>query len=119
MAENTRLRSGDKITFDEVLYNKGQAYNSATGIFTVPVTGQYVIHASVVGSPRSSRKLDNFISIQLGWEWLGAVGVSNKESASVQAVYRLVEGRALWIKNVNDNVMFWDGTFSAALVQAE
>ena len=119
ISENLLFHAGDPLRFDRLLYNKGNAYSADNGVFLAPVTGQYVIFTSVVASPHSWRKIDNYISLQVDWNWLAAVGVSNKESTSVQAVYRVTKGSSVWVKCVYDNVKFWDATFSMALLHAE
>ena len=46
--------AGQTITFDDVTTNIGDAFDAPTGVFTCPVTGVYVFHASITSSDTTS-----------------------------------------------------------------
>ncbi|XP_067686901.1 C1q-related factor-like [Haliotis asinina] len=84
------------LKFDNILYNKGEAYNKTTGVFTAPVSGTYVFWAYVMSTaqPNMDVKIHKGSTlIGLGHTRLGSVyGV-----AAITTATHLNYGDQVWI----------------------
>ncbi len=54
LSSNVKDRSYKPIVFDAEKYDYSNNYNTATGVYTVPYSGLYLIHARVYGMDKSA-----------------------------------------------------------------
>ena len=114
------------IIFNSVIQNRGNAYDSVTGIFTTPVDGIYTFNVQVC--THSSKwayfqlaldRMDNVILTVSSYN-----GDASYTTVSNSVSYYLTEGQRLWVKSyynsgsshtLYDNGNCWN-QFSGALI---
>ncbi|XP_071136655.1 cerebellin-1-like [Mytilus edulis] len=88
------------IRYDTTLTNTGNAYDSTSGIFEVPVSGIYSLSASLMGDPHNGIHLQ---LVQNGKElvrlWTG--GGDSYELASHTINVRLDKHDRIWVQNLH------------------
>lgn len=93
--------SGQKVVFDQVLTNVGNAYSPSSGVFTAPVTGTYHFNV-VLSSPnnRDSGHYMHFFLLQNGRKIAYLFLDHNTDywlHASTSAVVQATKGDLLWL----------------------
>lgn len=67
LSTNTDYSNGDVIVFDTEEYDPGSDYNTATGIYTVPVNGVYLFNVGVtLNTPTSGQRYGFVIVVNTG-----------------------------------------------------
>ncbi|CAC5399484.1 unnamed protein product [Mytilus coruscus] len=88
------------IRYDTTLTNTGNAYDSTSGIFEVPVSGIYSLSASLMGDPHNGIHLQ---LVQNGKElvrlWTG--GGDSYELASHTINVKLAKHDRIWVQNIH------------------
>ena len=84
------------IPFDTVEYDYGNNYNPATGVYTVPFDGIYLIHARVYGNDMAAH---HFIAVDGDWVTYTAEydDYYSNQSASTSVVLELRAGQEVTI----------------------
>ena len=101
-ADITGLGPGRTIVFDNVITNKGHAYDKMTGKFDAPFSGVYVFTMSVMVSPGQKEYLEIVKDGQNVITTLTeAFGVTDMISSSRTATVELTAGNQVWIRTVN------------------
>ncbi|KAH3753184.1 hypothetical protein DPMN_187818 [Dreissena polymorpha] len=96
------LAIGHVIKCDRTLLNDGNAYNTATGIFTVPITGVYLLSASIDSLKNTHVKVvvDNANTFDL-------ISDSKTQSMEVMSsntmLVHLVVGQSVWMEQYGNN----------------
>ena len=108
------------IPFDTELYDYGDNYNPATGIYTVPYNGSYLIHARLYGK-------NNYASHYILVDGDDAVftdgydAVQTYPSASTSIVLHLVAGQEVAVDpsfpgDIDGNLDYLGSTFGISLL---
>lgn len=71
---SSAVRSGETIVFRQTRLNEGNAYNTGTSHFTIPVDGIYIFHATIC--IRAGRKYI-YVSVMAGEKVIGRVVTSD------------------------------------------
>ncbi|XP_071100904.1 C1q-related factor-like [Haliotis cracherodii] len=96
LSSDTNQPQETHLKFDHILYNQGDAYNKATGIFTAPVSGTYLFWAYVMsnGKPNMDVRIHKDKKlIGLGHTRLG----SQYGVASITTATHLHGGDQVWM----------------------
>jgi len=118
------VNSGESLKFNRVVENTGDAYNNATGIFTVPISGLYTFHLHFMGgSHNDTSNLGIFAGTR---ELATAVAEGSLRDTDDQgactAVAHLGQGQQVSVKLHFGNPDIWGSfvtSFSGLLVFAD
>jgi hypothetical protein len=103
------LGTHQTVKFDKIITNDGNAYNSVTGIFTVPVTGTYVFIFYLNSSTSNvefSLMADNSL-IASGTSRPFEFNQSKDVQGGGTVVVRLNQGVSVWIENAKaDSIVY-------------
>lgn len=110
----------DTIIYETVHYNHGHGYNSTSGVFTAPVYGDYMVHATGYTYSKNSFK-PNYFTIRVG-DMVNTIGISSFDENSsyvsvvASAVLFLFKGEELAVFNSAEDAWWSGGSFSACLL---
>ncbi|KAH3851283.1 complement C1q tumor necrosis factor-related protein 3-like [Dreissena polymorpha] len=91
---------GQKIIFQNVVLNKGGAYNPRTGVFTAPVTGLYLFSATLLHEPERGSLHAALVHSGRRVALLHATsGMWDEGSQTV--IIQVNKGEQVWIQNKN------------------
>ncbi|XP_045183918.2 complement C1q-like protein 4 isoform X1 [Mercenaria mercenaria] len=114
-----KVGNGDTLTFNNILNNAGNGYNSDTGIFTAPIAGTYIFAFHIehweTKELTAQLMLDNTIQVS------SVVYPGGKSTQSGNtAVIGLQMGQTVWVKTSEGQLYgsetFHGTTFSGALL---
>lgn len=79
---------GNNVIYEDSVYDTNSAYNTGTGVYTVPTTGKYRISASAVGSAHAgsiatTRFRINIVNITSGKIWQGFADIGKTTTSVV------------------------------------
>jgi hypothetical protein len=113
---------GQTVPFNSVIYQTGGGYNPATGVFTAPKAGLYIIFCTVVSEYQRSFwaiiKINS--SAKAGVLAYSASSERFHLSASNLIVYHLQKGDRVWVQLHDGDKLYSaipDATFSATLIK--
>ncbi|KAK7102026.1 EMILIN-1-like [Littorina saxatilis] len=100
--------------FDQVVFNDGNDYDSATGVYTAPCTGIYLISAKIFIAPlpktrpvfdirldaTNQGKVSTTILDRISFG-MSAINETGPASASTTVTVRLEAGNRLWVESMN------------------
>jgi len=123
---NTSPATGHVIVFSQTVFNHGDGYNNATGVFTAPVSGVYMftVHICTLASKYFSFA---FVKTRGGDMVKGVMGDNDNHLChAVSAITTLTKGEGVWLKctsnyGTSTHVIYKDSirsnTFSGSLLQ--
>ena len=91
----------DVVTFDDVRVNRGQGYNSLTGVFTAPRKGLY--HFSCVITAHSSHHVHYQLNKNDAVYINGYSNKSGHATSTISDVVEMKKGDRVFIKHGNSN----------------
>ena len=109
------LAHNQDIVFDHVVTNVGNGYHGNHGLFVAPVSGLYVISATVMAYlPGPTRHISHAKVVKNGQllAILGQHGVSVWDTSSVTIVVELQKGDDVAVQSDMQNLTFWGDNFS-------
>ena len=116
-----QYRAGEALIFSSIHCNYGASYDAGydavTGTFTVPVAGDYIVHATAL----TMNKNPCYLSIMHGNKVI-STGISTYRDkayyavAVAHAVLQLQEGETLWVSNQDPNTLWMEGSFSVGIL---
>nr|KAG5688066.1 hypothetical protein BaRGS_017820 [Batillaria attramentaria] len=121
---NKLYKARDTLTTSRTFNNDGNAYNEASGVFTVPVNGTYIFLANVMVQSDSPRKINDGVFIYVDGKDHGRCWSSYKshyEQGSCHAIVKLRAGQRVWLHNYYSNSRYYpdSSSFSGALLHAD
>ena len=100
------------IAFDKMITNYGRGFNSRTGVFTTPKSGDYFFYWKLTTAPykmcNSYLKRNGKITLKL----IAHAGQYHWASGSQMLFMFLSKGDRVWIETANCNSLANDSTFS-------
>ena len=110
-----------KVTFYNVAYNYGDGFDKTTGIFTVPVSGLYIVSMTI--QVESDERINCWI-FNNGSDTGLQVDINgrNEEPATQMGILRLSMGDTLYITGApydrcSSSAVGYESVFSAGLIQ--
>ena len=100
------------IAYDKMITNYGRGFNSRTGVFTAPKSGDYYFYWKLTTAPE--KMCDSYFK-QNGNNVLKLIahaGKYNWATGSEMAFMYLSKGDRVWIETTNCNYLANDSTFS-------
>nr|KAI8762828.1 EMILIN-2-like [Biomphalaria glabrata] len=119
LSYNRELKPLDTVVFDTVLTNNGNAYDADSGKFTAPVSGTYILHATILSGYNT--KVETAIIVndkEVARIYSGAHDAHG--SGSNAAVVDLRTGDSVWVRLLyqgGNHVHGYYSTFSGALIR--
>ena len=113
-----QYQAGEALIFSSAHCNHGEAYDAATGKFTAPVGGEYIVHATAM----TMNKKPCYLSIMHGDKVISTGIATYKDkayyaAAVAHAIIHLHEGETLWVSNHDPNTLWMEGSFSVGILQ--
>ena len=113
----------DPILFDTEAYDYGDNYNPATGLYTVPYNGTYLIHARVTGNPYWARHIIRVDGVMVTYTTRHDP-VYQYQHGSTSVTLHLVEGQEVAVDphfdgTVDGHADFMYTSFGAALLHGD
>ena len=122
-ANNLKLSDGSKVVFDYVISQYGGGYNNADGVFTVPVTGVYLISVVLANQNPTTTWLIGVLRVDSATIVANIISRNfhdhQYDQSSNIAILKLWKGQKVWVEIYkNTNVVVWRGfsTFAAVLL---
>ena len=119
LGQDVTASSSDVIVFNQIQINVGNAYNTATGLFTCPVSGYYVFDVHIQGQKDEIAWVLMYLNgYQIGYAY--ADDEFDNQSASAYVCVLLKQGDTVEVKSYHSSYL--DGghdrhtTFSGHLV---
>nr|KAG5687107.1 hypothetical protein BaRGS_008654 [Batillaria attramentaria] len=124
MMDGGPYNAGDTLNGFITHTNDGSAYNKTSGVFTVPVSGTYILLATVTVSSESSRKIDDIVRIYVDGSQVSGCYSSytdHYETGSCHAILKLRAGQRVWLHNNYDHSLYYGAytSFTGALLHAD
>lgn len=97
------IKKHDKIVFGHKIFNDGNAYDTATGVFTAPVYGAYVFYFNINTLPHKSLQVELTVNGNghSAMAYAGALDVD--VSGSSMVILNLHEGDRVWLRSSSDS----------------
>lgn len=100
------VASGDTIVLDTELWDDGADFNNATGIYTVPIAGLYLIIANLgYASVTSGKRYGGYIDVAgtIYSSPLGYATGTSQLTVTIAAMIKLTAGQAVTLKASHDH----------------
>ena len=125
-SQSRTLSDGQGLVFTKVVHDQGAGYSSTTGRYTVPMTGTYVMTATLQGHGQVGDLLHVFLVVDGQDHVQAATHMARdggRDTTSLQALLYLTAGQQVWLRAEGSSTILWDhplaNTFGGVLIAAD